>query len=900
MRIPTSLSLLTAIATGLLAGGVAQAADALVIDDCTTVQWQGSPAPRQATYSPPGGAPHAAIGFPVEPGRDAQWSRPAQLDLSESQALALRLASPISATGTVTLASGQGAFVRGFELAAGEQIVILNLGSFQRQGAASGLDAVTEIKLALSAADERTTVRLLAVEAWAKGEPPFGEELVLYLPANRIRHQGVAYPLYALLDGGALTDTSRVLAEYLRRMFDIELPLNPDAVGLTANTTNVILVGKPAALKTEALTEDELTPWGHQGFIIRATGPRVVVAGNTPHGVSYGVYRFLEQQGCRFYARGCEIVPTRPQPTLLDCDLADKPFFHVKGCVGPYSIRGWSYQLLGDPREAEDPELFDDALWLDHTAAYLVPKKLYYDAHPEYYALLGNGERLPKDTPDNRVMLCLTHPDVLRISAERMLGWIDMQQDRLVFVVSQGDGAEWCNCETCLAVGNRADQTLHWANHVARAVAERFPDKILLTNAYNGADLPPVHLKPEKNLVVLYAAWPNASSAPNSLRDFDARENIVARTHLEGWLKVAPHNMGLYDYNGLGRYTLYGMASRVKWCARRDMRAIWYCGINNSFRELFAYVHSRLTWDPWEDVGRLKDDFIRAYYGEAAPAVRELFDLIYNRLEFGDYDGRMRAGGYPPADFYEYAFVDRAFRLFDRALELAQDSRAATADLRQTKELFIGNCFALRPGRSGQLTDDQYRTFGRSLQEYLDFTWMPEYERNLAEAREKGAKPPTFDAMAEKIWGLTYVDIGPSPAEGRLPGLLREMLADPQGTIENHRQTDFVEKIPNGWRLSGLQFEGGQYWRRYGWNCPPRDHLMVVRGTMTRLSRMRARLHLDADPPQRAGVIEIEGQDSDKEWCEPVAIQLIVNGTKIFEGPNGFTKRDWSRRTWPL
>jgi len=882
--------------------GICRAAEPIAIDVLDATAWKGSPAPRRIEHAPPVGTPRPALAF--HPGRREpnRWALPRRLDLSAHDTVALRFAADDPAQGTLALRSGQGAYERSFELVPGEQIVLLALGSFHRGKGAAGLEDVPALELGLSSSHRGATIRLLGVEALSGDAPLDPGALLLHHPASRVHRQGVAYPIYAIVDGGAFAQqrTAQTLQGYLARMFGVKLPVNPEGLEIRDGFRNVILLGEAAATRAGALTADDLAPWGFTGFIVDARGPAIAIAGTTRHGTGHGLYRFLEQQGCRFYAPGCERVPTKSPPHLLTCRIADKPFFHAKGCVGSPAIRGWSYELMGDARKMPDADVCDKTLWLDHTAAYLVPKKLYYDRHPEYYALLGNGARLPKDSPDVRVMLCLSNPDVLRISAERMLRWVEHQPDRRVFVVSQGDGAEWCNCERCRHIGNRADQTLHWANYVARAVARKFPDRVLMTNAYNGADEPPLNLKPEKNLVVVYAAWPNASSAPNSLRDFEARENVVARTHLEGWLEAAPHNMGLYDYNGGGRYTLFGMAWRIKWCAKRDMRAVWYCGINQSFRSLFSYVHCRLTWDPWEDVSRLKNEFIQAYYGDAAPAVRELVDLIYDRLEFGTYDARMRAGGHPPPDFYDAAFVDRVFSLFDQALRLAEGNQAAVDDLSTARKTFVGNAFVLCPGRLGQLTDDQYRAFGRNLKEYVHTVWQPSYEERCAKAAKSGKPKPTLDGLATRVWDLTFVDIGKPPAEGKLPTLLEQMIADPKGVVEKHRKTDFVEKLPDGWRVPGIQFIGGQHWRSYGWNCPKRERVIVVRGTMTSVSRMTARLALDAAPPDRDGILEIEGQDSDKEWCAPAVIQLFVNGTKLFEGPNGFAKRGWSRRKWPL
>jgi len=873
-------------------------AQAVVMEDCKAMLWRGSPAPRSALYAPPVGESRLTVALDARWEGPTTWVRSAALNLSEAHQIAVRLHSSAAGKANLALASGPGAYTRDFGIDRGEQIVLLTLGSFSRADGAGGWDEVRELKLTLVARETPCTVQLLRMEALTEAAPVAPNELILLHPASRVHRQGMAYPMYALMDLGLYctgrTAFTLTLKKYLNRVAGRSVPHNPKGVEITPDLTNVILLGKEAALTAGTLSPNELDPWGSQGFVIKARSPIITIAGNTRHGVGYGIYRFLEQQGCRFYAYGCEIVPERKDGVLLDCELADRPFMHVKGCTGAYAIRGWQGSLMGDPRGTDDPPLTDKTQWIDHTAAYLVPKSVYYDKRPEYYALLANGKRMSKDLPDVRVMICLTHPDVLRISAERTLRWIEMQRDRRVFVIAQGDGVEWCHCDGCQQVGNRSDQTLYWVNHVAREVAKKYPDKVLMCHAYNGSEAPPLRLKPAKNVIIMYAAWPNASNAPNSLRDFDARENVVAGTHLRGWLKVAPGQMGVYDYNAGGRLTLYGMGHRIKWMAKNDLRGVWYCGTPWFFRDLFIFVHCRLTWDPYEDITSLRNEFIRAYYGEAAPLVRELCDLIYFRLEHGDYDARMRAGGFPPPDYFERKFVDNAFELFDRALELTKGNNRAHTDLQKTKELYIANCFGLRPGLSGELSDDEYYVFGRNLTEYVNNVWLPQ----LTSPRSK--KEPRFSDLKSKIWALTFVDIGEPPAEGKLPPLLLEMMRNPKKVIDERRKTYFVETAPDGWRMPGIQFRGGQYWRSYSWQCPRREHCMVVRGRMTDVSTMEARLILDAPPPDRDGLLEVEGQDSDKMWAEPAPIEIRINKSLLYDGPNNFAKMGWSRRTWRL
>lgn len=808
-------------------------------------------------------------------------------DLATAESLVLHVNAKQSEELVVSLSSPGGDFQRTVPVLPGEQWLSLPLATFTRSAVEADWGAVQTL-------DMDGTAQVVNVHARQPDQALPTKDLLLKIPYSRIHDHEAAYPLRAIvaLDEIEGARPAYILQKYLKQMTGIELPIQRT---YPEDPANVFLLGPTVAEKAGSIAKDALAEQGYQGFVIAAQGPLPTIAGETMFGTEYGVYRFLREQGFAFYAHGCEVVPQRKD--LLALQSANRPFFHIKACHGPMAIGGYTYRYLGDARKAADAtgegNLFDKSLWLDHTSAYLVPPALYHAEHPEYFGS-------PADTPAARVMLCLTHPDVLRISAERALRWVELQHDRRYFSVSQGDGVDWCDCDRCLAVGNRADQTLHWVNHVARAIGEKYPDKIVITNAYNSAEIAPLNLVPESNVYVFYAAWPSDTSAPNSLRDFSHRTNQVARQHLEGWLAVAPDNMALYDYNGNARYTLYGMADRVKWCAQRNMRGIWYCGTPSSFRKLYVYVHTQLNWNPWQDTARLKNEFIQAYYGDAAPTVRRLFDLIHDRLDLGDYDADMQVGGYPPARFFTYDFTEEVFALFDQAL--AQAEGKAYEDLAQTKEDFITNCQRLSPGAHGTLTDEQYRTFALNLRHYIDFTLQRKHKKQVAEAQKKGEPVPAFSyqPVADLIWRQARVELDLGNQPEQMPPLLHQLLEHPKATIEKHRQTDFVTHQDNRWHFPGLQFTGGQYIRSYSWQCPPRDNVIVVRGAMTDLAEATASFELNGVDADRPHVLEMEAQDSDKAWADPVPIRLVLNGQTLFEGVNPFPKRDWSRQQWRI
>ncbi|HPP12156.1 MAG TPA: DUF4838 domain-containing protein, partial [bacterium] len=734
-----------------------------------------------------------------------------------------------------------------------------------------------------------------------------GEELFLVRPVNRINPVGHAWPLYAILSEAVYPEKTEqsppVLQRLLKEMYGLTLPVNPKTLSAAQGIKNVILMGPEAALKSGTVSRTQLEELGYFGLFVKAEDGLVTIAGLNRHGTAYGTYAFLEKQGCRFFGGNCQQIPRKEEKVVLACQFQDKPFFPGPR-IGPgYEIYGAPSDAWGLANKAENQEFFTDISWgwREHTAGYLVPRQLYYDKHPEYFRLQGDGTRLPKDTSNFRTVICTTHPDVLKISAERALRWIGLQPDRKFFSITQGDDHEWCRCPRCRSMeyqsGNYSDMMLYWVNYVARAVAKKYPDKVLITYAYGPTQPPPVKLKPEPNVYVFYCAWPNATSAPCGIRDFDAPENYLAKHEIEGWLKVAPGRVGLYDYNAYGCYTLNGMAWKVKWCARRNMCGFMYCGINQSFQPLFRYVHSKLNWNPLLEVATLKHDFIYAYYGAAAPVMEKIINSIYDRIEYGHYDSRMH--GVPPADYWSKPFVTETLALFDQAISLLPgDRRGLTSEVIKDRNWFVDNCLAATRPAGRKYTEEELEVFALCLKEYIA-RWLAEHAEQVNKAWKEKKKAPGYEEIASKLWNWARIKVETDLPENEVPPVLTRLMTNPVETIKKEMVTNFVEKIPDGLRISAHAFTGGQVWSKYGWLCEPKDGA-IVRGTMTEFSRMQARFTLDRLPPGEKAFLEIEGQDSDKYWCQPVPIQILVNGRKVFEGRNGFVKRGWSRQTFPL
>jgi hypothetical protein len=104
-----------------------------------------------------------------------------------------------------------------------------------------------------------------------------------------------------------------------------------------------------------------------------------------------------------------KVVTPLNDTQLAEFSLSDKPFFVWRQTGGMPDIWGQSNNDTGDVQQAANQDLFNyrtrkpgynkyniqsDDDWPDsqHSAAYLIPRDLHRETHPEYYAM-HDGKR---------------------------------------------------------------------------------------------------------------------------------------------------------------------------------------------------------------------------------------------------------------------------------------------------------------------------------------------------------------------------------------------------------------------------------------------------------------------------------------------------------------------------
>lgn len=669
------------------------------------------------------------------------------------------------------------------------------------------------------------------------------------------------------------------LAQGLHQLYAIKISITREL----PEEGSVIAIGKKSAFDLKIINADKLKEVMPGGYIIRTRGGRIAIAGDNGYTTKYGVIAFLAKLGLRQYGYG--LMSTRKVIHLAKPKDRLIPALQIKSKPAmPYRI----YATRPEWAEANkaldvlNPELKGKTdQWIDHSAGYLVPKDVYYDEHPEYYSILKDGKRIAKKGFSyHRTPLCLSNPDVTKISIERALKWVELQPEKTYFPISYGDTGLWCQCENCKkldpAPGENATRLLKWVNAVARAIGEKYPDKIILTYAYGGSDKAPPKIRPEKNvwMIASISGWGSTGFFDHIMAQNQMKGNTQK---LAGWLEIAPGQLSVCEYIG-GTYiaaTADSMAGRIRHYKKIGIIGIPFSfGHPLNFRPLWMYLYRRLMWDPEQDVTALTRDFALHYYGPAGEGMADYLDLLHQRYQETLKNKDKLKGGYPEG-FYSKVFTDKAIAAFRKARTAGKGNPKLYKEICKETKMFIMDW--IKHPVSKEMNEKAKADLRKQLDSLLELTGKSdkeqiEFARSIhrmgvaAESQRKGV------LLVMEEW------------------LAKKNFPKPKGIL-----------ITEGVRLPAeiFMYAGfGPALYKGGHVAPPCPEKMAVGiyvkgNSLNRSHRTEAVFDLEKIEGDGTANLEILGQDCDHK-VDTAEIRILVNGTKIFEGQVGMVKWNWS------
>ena len=446
------------------------------------------------------------------------------------------------------------------------------------------------------------------------------------------------------------------LRDYVDRITGTKLPIVSDGTmstpqvkesesvsGVLSAEIHVPPVPSPRSIVLREIKDPSL---GDDGFTVRMASDGDVMVSGGKRGVLYAVYELLERYGgVGWFASWRTVVPQCERFELPEgLYIREKPAFPVRTTAWLDSKRNGDFcarlRLNGVrcPVEAKHGGSgMRPARGNGHTFHRYMPPKEFFAEHPEYYALDEDGKRNPGQP-------CLTHPEVLAIFKERVLGWMRKYSDGDLYMVTQNDNHIYCRCDGCRRIyeeeGSPSGAVLRFVNAIAEHVEHEFPDKVVETYAYMWSQEPPRHVRPRRN-VMIYLCNDGTQGPPYLNRHKTLLEQRNTRFSfaktLEAWAKVA-RRIHIFDYNTNFSRTFYAFPIELTFAP--NLRFYRDCGVeyvngyggeytlHSDFAELKLWLYAKLAWNPDQDVQSLLARFFEGYYGTAAPMARAAFDIL--------------------------------------------------------------------------------------------------------------------------------------------------------------------------------------------------------------------------------------------------------------------------------
>ena len=472
------------------------------------------------------------------------------------------------------------------------------------------------------------------------------------------------------------------------KLSDLEIMAKDDLAGILEKITGAkfqvvpesqvkgpaIYLGFTRYAKANGADFSKLAP---EEWLIKTSGKNLILTGGGIVGPYYAVQALLRKMGYYMLTLDQEVIPKVKTLSLANPDEQKKPVFIGRSIYDGFpesafadgidynSARNYNMWLMRNLQNGPGQNacklrpyyigdrynIFQFPVY--HSLMTYVPPKKYFKTHPEYYSMNKEGKRIKPRAAGIGGCLCMSNPEVAKVTAENMLAMIRKDRKLMpegycpkIYDLSLLDNFPYiCYCPECLKVinahggekgaGNTALMLLY-SNDVANRVAKEFPDVTIRIFAYSCCQKPSNTVKPAKNLLIQYC---DLFAHGDSFRPLTHKFNKTSYNYLKGWSKTGV-SMMVWDYwnlvaGGAHRpdtvidtiqpdYKLFrdsGVSCLFIECGRQT-----FCP--QTFSDLQYFVGAQLMIDPDQDVEKLIKVFMDGYYGPASPVVTAYLNEI--------------------------------------------------------------------------------------------------------------------------------------------------------------------------------------------------------------------------------------------------------------------------------
>lgn len=424
------------------------------------------------------------------------------------------------------------------------------------------------------------------------------------------------------------------LADYLQRMTGA-----PFTVEAGDGSTGIV-VGLPGDFTQLPLQIDfPGGPRHREDYRLHSRTTGLWLIGATELAVEHAVWDLLQRIGYRQYFPGknWEIIPALAAPSII-IDVLESPDYYHRRIWYNWGSQDYNTQPY---REWSTRNRMAQGFLLNSGHSYgnmIGQNKAEFDAHPEYYALVG-GERVV----NSESKMCLSNHGLRKVLVDYAVRSIKANPTADSISADPSDGGGWCECDVCAKMGGPSNRALTLANEMAEAInGLGLGDKYVGMYAYNFHCPPPTIKVHPKVIITATTAFITGGYSLDQI--------------IDGWQQQGA-TMGIYDYYSVSVWD-WNMPGRPKAshpdAVARDIRRFYEkqarfydCESGDCWGPagLGYYVASRVMWDISQSdrVKELTEDFLTRAFGPAKEPMRGFYTLIgdTSHRSGSDVAGRM-------------------------------------------------------------------------------------------------------------------------------------------------------------------------------------------------------------------------------------------------------------------
>ncbi len=322
-----------------------------------------------------------------------------------------------------------------------------------------------------------------------------------------------------------------------------------------------------------------------------------------------------------------------------------------------YSSGNYGHNIIPFGYGLDDQSLLTYLLPYDSSWDYYDTGKAYGADHPDwYYRESGEVKQIcfTKALSDE-----LMYNTIL----ERLIGVINKRTSKVFFEIGIGDNSSKCTCSNCNSAYNTYGESgvyLRLVNKLANDVkiwqAKNCPRReiYLMAYAYQAFIEPPKGVVAADNVIVRIAPitldYAKAITASNNYYDDSWFNRVTWTTIFEGWKNAAVH-LGIWDYRADFRIYVQPLPlqksteANIEYYKQIGVKEVFSQGISGSdkysiypFAEMDDWIRLRMYWDTTLSYNNLRNEFVNAYYGNAANYVLQYISKIESAFGSTEFD----------------------------------------------------------------------------------------------------------------------------------------------------------------------------------------------------------------------------------------------------------------------